>query len=412
MQFGSSVIVALMKQDWHLRRRLLNWGGTPTLLMAMGLGLSLGPLARAQAATLTVAPGAVEISADGVCALREALINANNDAATYPDCPAGSGADTIALAANSTYTLTDTPAEFIADGPNGLPSVTTAITLNGNGATIERSAVEGTPTFRLLHVAATGALTVQNLTIRGGTTPATLDLLFPSNAGGGLLSRGRLALIRSTLSGNNAFIGGGLAAVGSTVACRASTISSNHASEGGGLATLDSAVTVINSTVSSNHASGGGGLTVLDSTVTVINSTVSGNIARAGGGILNEGTVTLINTILANSAERHGNCAAQAPLSGGHNLATEVSCQLTAPGDQQGIYPRLGALAPNGGPTETHALLAGSPAIDAGDDTVCPATDQRGVSRPQGSADDGTAQCDIGAFEVAVPLGYAVRDGH
>lgn len=392
--------------------RLLNWGGTQILVVAMGLGLSLGPLARAQAATLTVAPGAVEISADGICSLREALINANNGVATYPDCPAGSRADTIALAANSTYTLTDAPVEFIADGPNGLPSITTAITLNGNGATIERSAVDGTPTFRLLHVAATGALTVQNLTIRGGTTPAALDLLFPSNAGGGLLSRGRLHLARSTLSGNHAFIGGGLAAVGSTVTCRASTISSNHASEGGGLAVLDSTVSAINSTVSSNHASGGGGLTVLDSTITVINSTVSGNSARIGGGLLNEGAVTLINTILANSAERHDNCAARAPLSGGHNLASEVSCRLTAPSDQQGIDPRLGALAANVGLTETHALLAGSPAIDAGDDTVCPATDQRGVSRPHGGADDGTAQCDIGAFEAATSIDYAVRHGH
>jgi hypothetical protein len=162
MQFGRSVFIVLMQQDRHLRRRLRHWGGTQTLLVAMGLGLSLGPLARAQAATLTVAPGAVEISADEVCALREALINANNDAATHPDCPAGSGADTIELAANRTYTLTDAPAEFITDGPNGLPSVTTAITLNGNGATIERSAVDGTPTFRLIHVAATGDLTVHN----------------------------------------------------------------------------------------------------------------------------------------------------------------------------------------------------------------------------------------------------------
>jgi len=376
------------------------------------MGLSLGPLARAQATTLTVAPGAVEIRADGICSLREALINTNNGAATYPDCPVGSGADTIELAADSTYTLPDAPVEFMADGPNGLPSITTAITLNGNGASIERSAADGTPTFRLVHVAATGALTMQNLTIRGGTTPAALDLLFPSNAGGGLLSRGRLALARSTLSGNHAFIGGGLAAVGSTVTCRASTISSNHAAEGGGLAVLDSTVSVINSTISSNYASGGGGLTVLDSTITVINSTVSGNSAHIGGGLLNAGAVTLINTILANSAGRHGNCAARAARSGGHNLASEVSCRLTAPGDQQGIDPRLGPLAANGGLTETHALLASSPAIDAGDGMVCPATDQRGVSRPQSSADDGTAQCDIGAFEVASSLGYAVRHGH
>ncbi len=54
----------------------------------------------------------------------------------------------------------------------------------------------------------------------------------------------------------------------------------------------------------------------------------------------------------------------------------------------------LGALADNGGPTLTHALLPGSPALDAGNDAACSATDQRGVSRPQG------AHCDIGAYEA------------
>ena len=56
--------------------------------------------------------------------------------------------------------------------------------------------------------------------------------------------------------------------------------------------------------------------------------------------------------------------------------------------------PLLGALADNGGPTLTHALLTGSPAIDAGNDAACPATDQRGVTRPQG------AHCDIGSYEA------------
>jgi hypothetical protein len=66
---------------------------------------------------------------------------------------------------------------------------------------------------------------------------------------------------------------------------------------------------------------------------------------------------------------------------------------MTGPGDQVNTDPMVGPLAENGGPTLTHALLTGSPAIDAGDDAVCPATDQRGVSRPQGVA------CDIGAYE-------------
>lgn len=412
MQFGSVVVVVLMQSYRHMLCRLCNWCRAQSLVVVMGLGLGLGPLSGTQAATLTVAPGTVTINVDGVCALPEALINANDDRATHPDCPAGSGADTIALAAESTYTLTDAPAMFTADGPNGLPSITTAITLHGNGAIIERSTVDGTPAFRLLHVAVTGDLTVSNLTIRRGTTSAALDLFFPSNAGGGLLSRGTLTFTHSTISASNAFIGGGLAAVGSTVTCRASTLSSNHASEGGGLAALDSTVTVLNSTVSGNHASGGGGLAALDSTVTVLHSTVSGNSARLGGGLLNEGTVTLSHTILANNAGHHGNCAARAPHSGGHNLASEASCQLSAPGDRQGVDPRLGSLATNGGPTQTHALLAGSPAIDAGDNTVCPATDQRGVSRPQGDAAHGTIRCDIGAFEVVASPAYVVRDGH
>jgi hypothetical protein len=64
-----------------------------------------------------------------------------------------------------------------------------------------------------------------------------------------------------------------------------------------------------------------------------------------------------------------------------------------------GTDRRLGPLHDNGGPTFTHALLFGSPAIDAGDNSACPATDQRGFVRPMDGDDDGTATCDIGAFE-------------
>jgi hypothetical protein len=85
----------------------------------------------------------------------------------------------------------------------------------------------------------------------------------------------------------------------------------------------------------------------------------------------------------------------------GYNLADDDSCGFTAPGDLVVADAMLGPLQDNGGPTETHDLLAGSPAIDAGSvDCPPPATDQRGAARPQGAA------CDIGAVEyVPEPRG-------
>ena len=86
--------------------------------------------------------------------------------------------------------------------------------------------------------------------------------------------------------------------------------------------------------------------------------------------------------------------------SSGHNLDSDGSCGLSGPGDLPNTDALLGLLADNGGPTQTHALLAGSPAIDAGDNAACPATDQRGVARPQDGDGDGAAVCDIGAYEL------------
>jgi hypothetical protein len=82
--------------------------------------------------------------------------------------------------------------------------------------------------------------------------------------------------------------------------------------------------------------------------------------------------------------------------SSGHNLSSDSSCSFTAAGDLQNTNPLLGPLAANGGPTPTHALLPGSPAFGAGTNIGCPATDQRGNTRPQG------VLCDIGAFERVV----------
>jgi predicted outer membrane repeat protein len=124
------------------------------------------------------------------------------------------------------------------------------------------------------------------------------------------------------------------------------------------------------------------------------NSSFSGNSAISfGGGIYNSDTVSLRNTIVANSPSG-GNCSGTI-TNGGNNLDSGDTCGWGSNnGSLSNIDPKLGPLAANGGPTQTMALLPGSPAINAGADPGCPATDQRGVARPQG------AHCDIGAYEA------------
>ena len=111
------------------------------------------------------------------------------------------------------------------------------------------------------------------------------------------------------------------------------------------------------------------------------------------------------NTLIANNGWDCGPTFGDFP-SAGYNLDSDGSCGLTAPGDLSDVDPVLGSLGDNGGLTPTHALLHGSPAIDAGDDLTCATTDQRGVARPQGNA------CDIGAFEARGPCDDGVdNDG-
>ena len=104
------------------------------------------------------------------------------------------------------------------------------------------------------------------------------------------------------------------------------------------------------------------------------------------------------NTIVSAGVANAGfeNCGGT-PISLGHNLDSLNQCHFTATGDLVDADPMLGPLQDNGGPVQTLALEAGSPAIDSGTDSGCPETDGRGVLRPAGAA------CDIGAFEVATP---------
>jgi hypothetical protein len=130
-------------------------------------------------------------------------------------------------------------------------------------------------------------------------------------------------------------------------------------------------------------------------------------------GIRGGGTVTAEASIIALHAT--ANCEfAVATL--GHNLDDGTSCGLSVPaGDVIGVDPLLGPLGPAGGPTPTMALGEGSPAIDVAGSAGCPTTDQRGVRRPFDGDEDGTAVCDIGAFEFQVDLiftdGFESGDG-
>jgi hypothetical protein len=132
--------------------------------------------------------------------------------------------------------------------------------------------------------------------------------------------------------------------------------------------------------------------------IEAVNLTITDNTAPQGAAMFNRDTdpVTAANSILASTGIP--SCAGQI-TSSGHNLATDDSCGFTAPGDVIQSNPRLDVLRNNGGSTPTHALLVGSQAIDGGGTQDCPTTDQRGASRPTDGDADGTAECDIGAYE-------------
>jgi hypothetical protein len=221
-----------------------------------------------------------------------------------------------------------------------------------------------------------------------------------------------LTLINTTMSENSAEVGGAICNGGALTVIN-STFSGNVARQhrGGGIGNYGLLI-IANSTFTGNTSgasgfAGGilnGGLFQSAGTLVINNSTLSGNIANEGrgGGILNvKGSmVVLQNSILANNTG--GNCRGTF-TSRGYNLSSDESCSFTAAGDLNGLDPKLGPLQNNGGPTDTMALLPGSPAIDAGNPGGCAdsqghllKTDQRGKPRPDKEDAGG---CDIGAYE-------------
>ena len=310
--------------------------------------------------------------------------------------------DAITLAAGCVYELY--AIDNATDGNNGLPSIISPIIIDGNSAIISRKN-DPSITLRFFHVAPQGNLILKSLTLRNG-------MVLDPDKGGAIHNRGSLTVIHSLIEGNVAFEAGGIYNHfgSSSMVIEDSTIRDNRIIScvpgGAGLYNLGIA-TIRRSTISGNGFPQGCDGMFTAGVVEITNSTFSGN---AAGGIDNEGDLEIRHSTFAfngmagifsvsgsvlvqNSlfTNNNGNsCSGGAIIVQGINMDTDGSC-----GGAIMVNPNslnLPPLADNGGPTQTHALLLGSPAIDM-TTRFCLPTDQRGELRPFGP------ECDLGAYE-------------
>jgi hypothetical protein len=421
--------------------RRLRWGRITWHVAAVAaLGLALALPLTVQAKTFHCGAGDVQCLID---AINEANANGQKN--------------TIRLEAG-TYTLT--AVDNFTFGRNGLPVITSTLTITGQGAEttiIERDA--SAPFFRILNNA--GTLTLKRLTLRGGDSgtvipgggifnAGTLALAhvtvannfgaegggiyitsgtatiahsiiagnFGDHGSGGLaIDHGTLTLIATTVTHNNAFDapGGIRIGLGSNnpplplAIITESTIDHNNAGSGGGagggLANFGGTLVITNTTIAANtdivgFGALGGGLANVNGIVLLTDSTLAENIAGnplggGAGGLFNEGTGTVLlqNTIIArNSAPTGPDCSGPVTSLGTNLIGDPTGCTITLQSSDLTGDPGLDTFTDNGRPGNGHfPLLPTSQAIDAGNDAVCPRTDQLGRRR--------LGPCDIGAIE-------------
>ncbi|MCK4315337.1 MAG: hypothetical protein KAW49_07970 [Anaerolineae bacterium] len=231
-----------------------------------------------------------------------------------------------------------------------------------------------------------GVLTLVNSNVSHNTADGIAPMGYECGSGGGVkCEKGMLALINSTVSGNKG--------------------EGSRARGGGVHVGCDCTAVFTNSTISGNRSVVFGGGVYIKGTLQLINCTISDNVTSGeGGGVYVRGRLDYVNTIIANNTGKGGNCVIGGPgdYRGKGTIGTN-SNNLVEGGGCSSDYsddPMLGPLADNGGDIKTHALLPGSPAIDAIPAISCTLpTDQRGAPRPvvQTSA---VTPCDIGAFEL------------
>lgn len=376
-----------------------------TLSTALALSTLAIFAGGAAAGAAVYTPTKLTDSADGVCdadcSLREAVIAAN----------ARAGEDVILLGPG-VYALSRAGNETAANA--GDLNLTDDLVLIGAGA--NRTTINGGGLDRIFQVPVGITVEIRDVTLTNGRS---------GGAGGAIRNEGTLTIARSVIQGNSTVSGtagagfGGAILTdgdGSSLTVTDSTLSNNSATGGGGALTIGGRVTLDNVTISGNRSTadfGGGLYTFADSRAFLNNVTVAGNTAAMeGGGIYAESAAFIgfaprvTNSIIAGNAASAGpDCSGS--LDTNYILIGSVArCNgpAAAKGDLVGtqaapINPLLGVLGLNGGATPTHALLANSPALNAGSPAAagtgdaCEARDQRGIARPAGN------RCDIGAFE-------------
>ena len=402
--------------------------GATLLLTSLLLGAMTSTVVRAASVAVNDTSDTIHgcsTSGTGTCSLRDAILYTNSISGLSVSLPAGSytltmppmyqnnqtiggalhiaanttvmgaGADKTIIQA-STTSASEAKDRVVVVGDTRMPSTTVAITgvtirygrsggiQHVGGALTINDSIVASNQGHGIDVFPSSTLVLNNTTVRDNT-PTDL-----SSDSGGISNNGTTTINNSTISGNVSKREAGGIDNSGTLTLVGSTVSGNTASVGGAGISNRGRITAINSTISSNNTQGnGGGVYNLNkiefSSVTIANN--SSGIYNESNKDSSQGktfssTATIANTLLANGG---ANCAGSGTFaSGNYNLSSDTSCSGAFVGshDLNAIDPKISPLGSNGGPTQTHVLLAGSPALDQipASGANCPQTDQRGVT--------------------------------